>query len=584
MNVNESTRSTIPRFTRGAWESGEIVTRIGGGGIGGKATGLWELKCGLLGELDPLEFPGVRVTVPRMVVLGTDVFDAFMELNGLRELALSGASDARIGQAFLKASLPPEFLGDLRDFIAQVDVPLAVRSSSLLEDALKHPFAGVYVTKMIPNNQTDTDSRFRALDHAIRFVFAATYFKAARDYFEGTGHDQSQEKMAVIIQEVVGDRHGDRFYPRMSGVARSFNYYPSGAARPTDGVVNLALGLGRTIVDGGLSWSYSPAYPAAPPPFKDMGERMRGTQTSFWSVNMGTPPLPDPMKETEYLLKEDLTVAEDDGELDHLVSTYDPQADRLRMGLNGKGPRVLDFAPILVGETLPLNGLMQRLFPLAERTAGCPVELEFAIDTDHAYPGDHRLCLLQMRPMATPDETTRVAPVELSDPGVVVAADRAMGNGSRADLFDIVYLKPDAFKAAETMAIATEVEKFNRELRQAGRPYVLIGFGRWGSSDPWLGVPVDWGQISGASVIVETSISGMNPDPSQGAHFFHNLIGLGVFYLTASRIGGSVDWSWLEAQPTAGESKHVRHLRLAQPMAARVDGLAGLGVVERKTS
>ena len=580
--MNKVIQPEIPRFTRGAWEAGEIVTRIGGGRVGGKARGLWQMKTSLLGDIDPLEFPGLRVTVPRMVVLGTDVFDAFMDLNGLRELSLSGVSDARISHAFLKATLPPELLGDLRDFISQVESPLAVRSSSLLEDALAHPFAGVYATKMIPNNQSGTNQRFRALDHAIRFVFAATYFKAAGDYFAGTGHDHGQEKMAVIIQEVVGDRHDDRFYPRMSGVARSFNYYPSGAAKPTDGVVNLALGLGRQIVDGGLSWGYSPAYPAAPPPFNDLGDRLRSTQTEFWAVNMGPLPLPDPMRETEYLVREDLATAEGDGELDHLVSTYDPGSDRLRMGCVGGGPRVLDFAPVLVAETLPLNGLMRRLFPLAERTAGCPVELEFALDLDHTVAGGHRLCLLQMRPMAVPDGDTRVAPVDLTAPGVVVAADRALGNGVRDDVADVVYLKPEAFAAADTPAIALEVEGFNRDLLAAGLPYLLVGFGRWGSSDPWLGVPVDWGQISGARIIVETSIRGMNPDPSQGAHFFHNLIGLGVFYLTASTSGGAVDWAWLDAQSAVGETAHVRHVRLSAPLDARVDGLAGLGVIERK--
>ena len=578
--MTSAAKQPIPRFTRGAWESGEIITRLGGGGVGGKAAGLWQLKTELLGGLDPLEFPGIRVTVPRMLVLGTDVFDAFMDLNDLRETALEGASNARLSHLFLKATLPPEVLGDLRDFIAQVRVPLAVRSSSLLEDALEHPFAGVYATKMIPNHQASADERFTALCHAVRFVYAATYFKTAQDYFAGTGLDHGAEKMGVIIQEVVGDRHRDRYYPWLSGVARSFNYYPSGAAKPTDGVVNLALGLGRQIVDGGLSWCYSPAYPAAPPPFNNVGDRMRNTQTSFWTVNMGTPPPPDPMRETEFLLEAELEDAAADGVLDHLVSTYDHRSDRLRMGCAPGGPHVLDFAPILVGETLPLNGLLRRLFPLAERTAGCPVEIEFALD--HGPGGDDlRLCLLQMRPMAIPRGDTLVAPVDLSGDRVVVAADRALGNGARADLADLVYLKPETFDAGRTRAIAMEVEEVDRRLAREGRPYVLIGFGRWGSSDPWLGVPVEWGQIAGAKVIVETATKGMNPDPSQGAHFFHNLIGFGVYYLTVSPRGGSIAWDWLAAQPAVHESQHVRHIRLPQALTARVDGLAGLGVVER---
>jgi hypothetical protein len=386
--------------------------------------------------------------------------------------------------------------------------------------------------------------------------------------------------MAVVIQEVVGDRRGERFYPLIAGVARSFNYYPSGAAKPTDGVVNLALGLGRQIVDGGLSWCYSPVYPAAPPPFNNVGDRLRNTQTTFWAVNMGTPPPPDPMRETEYLLEADLAAAAADGVLDHLVSTYDPRSDRLRMGCNRGGPHVLDFAPVLVGETLPLNGLLRRLFPLAERTAGCPVEIEFALDDDPAGEG-HRLCLLQMRPMVIPRGDTFVSPVDLSADGVVVAADRALGNGVRDDLADIVYIVPETFDAARTRAIALEVEEVNRRLVREGRPYVLVGFGRWGSSDPWLGVPVEWGQIAGAKVIVETATAGMNPDPSQGAHFFHNLISFGVFYMTASPRGGAIDWEWLAAQPAVHHSAHVRHVRLPEPLAVRVDGLAGLGVLQR---
>ncbi len=570
----------IPRFTRGAWESGEIVTRLGGGSVGGKAAGLWQLKSELLAQLDPLEFPGLRVTVPRMVVLGADVFDSFLELNGLDPAELAASSDAHLAHVFRRATLPPEILGDLRDFIGQVHAPLAVRSSSLLEDALHHPFAGVYATKMIPNNQIDQDARFQALSDAIRLIYAATYFRTARDYFAGSGRDHTEEKMAVVIQEVVGNRHADRHYPLLSGVARSFNYYPTGAAKPTDGVVSLALGLGRQIVDGGLSWTYCPAYPAAPPPFNSLGDRLRSTQTDFWAVNMGAPPPPDPMRETEYLVREEMGAAEADGVLDHLVSTYDPRSDRLRMGCGREGPHVLDFAPVLVAETLPLNGMLRRLFPLAERTAGCPVELEFAMDRDPADPSQYRLCLLQMRPMVIPTGDVRVSPVDLAGADVVVAASRAMGNGVRDDLADIVYLKPEAFNAARTRVIAEEVGAFNRDLKAAGRPYVLVGFGRWGSSDPWLGVPVDWGQISGARVIVETSLERMNPDPSQGAHFFHNLIAFGVFYLTAAA-GGSVDWEWLAAQPAVAETDHVRHVRTAAPLTLRVDGLAGLGVLER---
>jgi len=568
----------LPVFSRGTWDSGKVVSRIGRGEIGGKANGLVLMAEALLGKIDNDEFPGFQVTIPRMVVLPTGMFDAFMQMNDLWDLAMSDASDSRIAHAFQKATLPPEYLGDLRDFISQVEAPLAVRSSSLLEDALDHPFAGVYSTKMIPNNQPDTDTRFQRLVEAIRFVYASTYFRPAKSYFEGSGLDHSSEKMALIVQEVVGNRHEDRFYPRMSGVARTFNYYSSGGAKPTDGVVNLALGLGRQIVDGELSWSYSPPYPAAPPPFNDVGDRMRNTQTTFWAVNMGPPPPPDPMGETEFLLNPDLTMAEGDEVLDHLVSTYDPRSDRIRLGLGAKGPRILDFGPLLVGETLPFNHLIRKILPLAEMTAGCPVELEFAMDCD--VSGTHRLCLLQMRAMVIPEGESRVSPQELSVPGVVLASEHGLGHGMKNDICDIVFIKPEDFQLSKTRAIAQEVEKINHSLLKAKRPYLLIGFGRWGSADPWLGVPVDWGQISGARIIVEASYKDLNPDPSQGSHFFHNLISFGIFYLTVRGNRTShIDWDWLNRQTTVQETSFIKHVGLSQPLLARMDGLAGLGVI-----
>ncbi len=576
--MNSDEAGTIPLFSRGTWESGEIVSRIGRGEIGGKGTGLWQMSQGLLQKMPAADYPDFEITIPRMVVLTTGVFEAFMDLNDLWELALSDASDARIAQGFQRATLPPEYLGDLRDFITQVNAPLAVRSSSLMEDMLNHPFAGVYCTKMIPNNAAAADTRFQRLNEAIRFVYATTFYKSAKNYFQGTDQDHKDERMAVVIQEVVGNRHRDCFYPETSGVARTFNYYPSGGAKPTDGVINLALGLGRQIVDGDLCWGYCPAYPTSPPPFNDLGDRMRGTQNKFWAVNMGTPPPPDPMGETEFLLRLDLDVAESDGTLDHMVSTYDPGSDRLRLGLSGAGPRVLDFGPMLVGETLPLNDLVARLLPLAERVAGCPVELEFAVDRTSG--GKHRFCLLQMRAMMVPAGESKVSLLELNEPGVVLASEQALGHGVKDDIADIVYIKPDSFDLGQTPAIAMEVEKLNNTLLTDGRPYMLIGFGRWGSADPWLGVPVDWGQISGARVIVESSFRGLNPDPSQGTHFFHNLISFQVSYLTVRGSGSSrIDWNWLERQTTVHETTYLRHVRVTDPLLVRLDGVAGLGIV-----
>lgn len=572
---------SLPVFRRASWEGGEVFTRLGTGGIGGKAAGLLLLQKEFLPHLDREDFPGLQIGLPRSVVIGTSMFEAFMDLNDLWDLVGKGPSDERIADAFRRAHLPPELVGDLRDLVSQIHTPLAVRSSSLLEDDLDHPFAGIYSTKMIPNNQPDTDSRYRCLDEAIRFVYATTYFSTARDYFRATGLEHDRERMAILIQEMVGNRHGDRLYPEISGVCRSFNYYPSGAARPTDGVVNLALGLGRQIVDGGLSWGYCPAYPATPPPFNDLGDRMYNTQKDFWAVNMGTPPPPDPMGETEFLLQCDLAQAEQDGVLDRSVSTYDAGSDRLRLGMVGKGPRILDYGPLLVGETLPVNDLLREAIPLAERTLGCPVEMEFAMD--RGDDGLDRFCLLQLRPMAIPRGDSKVTAIEMNEPDLVMACERALGHGVKEGIRDVVFVKPESFDFSRSREVAQEVDALNRELFSRGRPYVLIGFGRWGSSDPWLGIPVHWGQINGAAVIVEAPLGGPGPDPSQGAHFFHNLIAEGTFYLTIQ--GGRtdrIDWEWLQGRPVASSGRYTCHVRLENALQVRVDGLAGFGLVREE--
>jgi len=574
--------SHLPEFGREFLGADQTFTRIGRGDYGGKAAGLDLVREKVLARLSPDEFPDFEIAVPTLTVLTTELFDSFMERNGISPHALTDDSDDRIALAFQKTELPAEFVGDLRSLIASVHTPLAVRSSSLLEDALSHPFAGVYETKMIPNNQAGTDARFHRLIQAVKFVYASTFFASARSYISSVGEDLASEKMAVIVQEVVGTRSDERFYPTISGVARSYNYYPTGRAQPSDGVVNLALGLGRQIVDGGLSWTYCPKFPKAPPPYAGVGDLMKNSQTEFWAVNMGHPPPPDPIRETEYLSKADLKAAEYDGRLDRLVSTYDGRSDRMRPGIQGEGPRVLDFAPILSYDALPLNDLVLRLLDLAKEALGEDVEIEFAVEMDPLGRGKPRFGFLQARPMMVSREQTTVTEEEMSDPQAVVASSHVLGNGTREDIADIVYLRPEAFEAKHTPAIAAELEKINRALVREGRPYVLIGFGRWGSSDPWLGVPVDWGQISGVGVIVETTLPEMTPDLSQGSHFFHNMISFGVFYLSVRHTDShAIRWDWMDELPAVSESELVRHVRLPGPLSIRVDGKTGRGVIRR---
>ncbi|MCK4305970.1 MAG: hypothetical protein KAY24_17155 [Candidatus Eisenbacteria sp.] len=574
--------SGVPQFGRQFFGAEQTFTRVGSGSLGGKAAGLETIRQQILSGLDPGEFPRFEIVVPTLTVLTTELFDAFMEQNDLYPTALSDRPDERIAHAFQQGVLPAKHVGDLRALIAKVHTPLAVRSSSLLEDALAHPFAGVYGTKMIPNNQIDVDVRFQRLVEAIKFVYASTFFRQAKSYIRSVGQDLTCEKMAVIVQEVIGQRRGDRFYPCISGVGRSYNYYPSGHACPEDGVVNLALGLGKQIVDGGLSWTYSPAYPKAPPPVNNIGDLLKNTQTEFWAVHMGRPPLPDPIRETEYLVHLDLAAAEADGALQHLVSTYDPQSDRLRPGLGAKGPRVLDFAPILSLGVVALNDVLKRLLVLSQHAVGTAVEIEFALNITRRPESPTRLGFLQLRPMMVSEEQVDVTPEELLGKHVVLASEQVLGNGSPQGIRDVVFLKPGEFQAKYTRQIAVELEEVNRAAVEAGRPYLLIGFGRWGSSDPWLGVPVEWGQINGARVIVEASLREMNPDLSQGSHFFHNLISSRVLYLSMKHQGRyKIDWCWLDEQDTVMETRFVRHIRLVSPLEIKVDGRHGRGVVKR---
>ncbi|MGE5357961.1 MAG: PEP/pyruvate-binding domain-containing protein [Bacteroidales bacterium] len=575
----------VPRFDRAFFSGAHPFTRIGDGAYGGKASGLLFIHADLVSGFPASAFPPFAVSIPRLVVLATDVFDRFLAQNNLREVAHSDASDTRIANAFQRAQLPVDLVGDLRALVEQVHTPLAVRSSSLLEDALDHPFAGVYGTKMIPNNQFDADTRFRKLVEAIKYVWASTFFDGAKDYGRMIGRDIADEKMAVIIQEVVGRRHGDRYYPDVAGVARSYSFYRTGNARPEDGVVNLALGLGKTIVDGGLAWTYSPAYPHQTPPFASPRALLSETQSTFWAINMGKPPAYDPVAETEYLVQANLQHAADDETLDLVASTYDPQSDRLVIGRRPGGAWAITFAPLLALDELPLNALVKGVLARCEEALGAKVEIEFALTIEPASrtsPLAARFGFLQVRPMAVSDQVIDVPVAALESAEAIVASETVMGNGLVEGVADIVYVKPAAFEARHTRAIARELGGINRGLVASKRPYVLIGFGRWGSSDPWLGIPVEWSAINGATAVVEATLPNMNVEPSQGSHFFHNISSFHVSYFSVPHSGRyAIDFDWLAAQPAVAETEFVRHVTLATPVAVKVDGRTGRGVVAR---
>ena len=469
-----SSHPQIIRFGRNFLDPNSPLSCIGRGELGGKAHGLAFIRDILRSELDPQAFPQITIDIPSLAVVCTGVFDTFMARNHLYEIAASDLPDNRIAYEFQKAELPFEVLGDLRAIVDQVHMPLAIRSSSLLEDSMHEPFAGIYATKMIPNNRFDPDVRFRQLIEAIKFVYASTFLSSARNYREATGHRDEDEKMAVIIQEMVGKRYYNHFYPELSGVGRSYNYYPMQPANPQDGVISLALGLGKFIVDGGGAWSYSPAYPKVEPPFGSVDKLMKNTQTQFWVVNMGDTPDYDPTRETEYLLLENITTADKEGSLRYLASTYMAHSGRLSIGTGFKGPRALTFAPLLVLEELPFNPLIAKLMSICEHALDTPVEIEFAMNFN-----PHRFGFLQVRTMVVPSGEIRVADEELANSHALIASTTVLGNGIDESIQDIVYIKPQDFELRHTRSVVPEFVRLNRKLQSLGRPLLKWGIRYW---------------------------------------------------------------------------------------------------------
>jgi len=575
-----SVKTDLVPFDRTRIGGPGTLSRMGTGSIGGKAHGLASVRSILETAVQPHFESRIAVGVPTLVVIATDYFDAFLKENHLTEIAMGRERDDVVAHAFQKAELPAQLVGDLRALVAEVRAPLAVRSSSMLEDAMFEPFASVYATKMIPNNQTSTDLRFRRLAEAVKYVYASTFFQNAKDYIKATHHTTEDERMAVIIQEVVGCDYGERFYPEISGVARSYNFYPMGYARPEDGVVDLALGLGKTIVDDGMAWSYSPACPQANPPYNSLGELLEQTQTRFWAINMRGPDAYDPIKESEYIHQYDLSDAERDQSLSFIASTYRQHEDRVVMGIRELGPRLLDFGPILKADEIPLNQLIKTLLKACEEALACMVEMEFAVTLGQTKSQSARFGFLQVRPMVVSDVLVDLPLDELYSDRALVASESVLGNGVAYDITDVVYVLPDSFRRAHTQTIADELERINRDLLDSGTRYLLMGFGRWGTTDPRGGVPVNFGQISGAKMIVEATLPGMDFILSQGSHFFHNITSFKIGYFSVSYDGKfKIDWDWLDRQTLVTDTGLIRHVRLARPLTVKIDGRTGRGVI-----
>jgi CheY-like chemotaxis protein len=574
----------IASFSRGDYDTDASFVRIGTGSLGGKARGLAFVNGMLKKYLDPGAFPGVSVSIPPTIVLGTDVFAQFVAQNDLLPVAVRNAPDEHILRAFLRADLPPTVLGDLRAILEKVQYPLAVRSSSLLEDALYQPFAGIYATVMIPNSSADFSVRFHNLTQAIKYVFASTYFQGAKSYIEATGNRVEEEKMAVIIQAMVGERRYRYFYPSFSGVARSYNYYPFGKAKPRDGVVNLALGLGKTIVDGGVNLQFSPAYPTVFPQFGTTRDYFHNSQVKFYAVDLQSDIIRKYPTEDEHLVHLGIEDAELHGTLAHIASTWSAENDALYEGVFRQGPRVINFGPILKSRVMPLVDIVRLLLGMCETAMNCPVEMEFAVrlGAREALPAE--FSFLQVRPMVKQEGGPQVDLAAFAQDEVLLRSSQALGNGA-ISVADVVYVKPETFDAMRTRRIASELARVNAACTAQHAPYLLIGPGRWGSSDPSLGIPVKFPDISAARAIVETTLPTMVVDPSQGSHFFQNLTSFHIVYLTQRHYNSAdaIDYDWLAAQETVEETEHVRRVRLPADLRILVDGQSGNGVVLKRT-
>jgi len=553
--------------------------RIGSGSLGGKARGLAFVRHLLRTGRITRRFPGVRISVPPAVVIATDQFDQFLTENNLGDFALHCDDDAEIQRRFLDAALPISLQENLKAFLSEVDYPLAVRSSSLLEDSQYQPFTGVYETFMLGNQHASLPARLDELSEAIKRVYASTFSQHAKAYVRATPYRLEEEKMAVILQQVVGTAHGPRFYPDCSGVVRSHNFYPVSPMTFADGIAAVALGLGRTVVDGGKCLSFCPRYPQNLLQLSSVEDILANTQTEFCALELDGVPYnegPGHLREARF----GLDVAEADGTLNAVASAYSADNHVVYDGLSRPGARVVTFAPMLKHGVFPLATILELLVRAGEDALGNPVEIEFAVRLPRAgEPAEFGF--LQIRPLTLARDHQDLAIGDVDPSQLICQSTKVLGNGRIENLYDIVVVDSQRFERSRSQEVARAVAHFNATLSAENRPYLLIGVGRWGSNDPWLGIPVEWDEISGARAIVEAGFHDFRVTPSQGSHFFQNLTAFQVGYFTVNPDAGegSIDWQWLAEQPAVEEQGCVRHLQFAAPLCVVMNSRSSQGVI-----
>ena len=554
--------------------------RIGSGSLGGKARGLAFVRHLLRTRRITRRFPGVRITVPPAVVIATDMFDLFLAENNLGDFALHCDNDTEIQQRFLDAAMPVPLEEDLKAFLSEVEYPVAVRSSSLLEDSQYQPFTGVYETFMLGNQQPSLQTRLDELSEAIKRVYASTFSQHAKAYVRATPYRLEEEKMAVILQQVVGTAHGSRFYPDFSGVVRSHNFYPVEPMTFADGIAAVALGLGRTVVDGGKCLSFCPRYPRNLLQFSSVEDILANTQTEFCAlaldgIHHGGGP--GHLREARF----GLDVAEADGTLHAVASTYSADNQAVYDGLSRPGPRVVTFAPMLKHEMFPLASILELLVRAGEDALGNPVEIEFAVRLPRTDNEPSEFGFLQIRPLTLARDHQDLSIGDVDSSQLICQSTKVLGNGRIENLHDIVVVDSQRFERSRSQEVARAVAHFNATLSAENRPYLLIGVGRWGSNDPWLGIPVEWDEISGARAIVEAGFHDFRVTPSQGSHFFQNLTAFQIGYFTVNPDAGegAIDWPWLAEQAAVEEQGCVRHLQFSQPLCIVMNSKTSQGVI-----
>lgn len=573
-------QGVVAVFQRDRFDRYSNFARIGDGSLGGKGRGLAFIDNMVKRHAEFDEFENAQVVIPKTVVLCTDIFDEFMDTNNLYQLALSDASDDEILRHFLRAKLPDRLVEDFFAFFDVVKSPIAIRSSSLLEDSHYQPFAGIYSTYMIPY-LSDKYEMLRMLSDAIKGVYASVYYKDSKAYMQATSNVIDQEKMAVILQEVVGTQYGDRYYPSISGVARSVNYYPINDEQAEEGTVSLALGLGKYIVDGGLTLRVCPYHPDKVLQTSEMEMALRETQTRFYALDLKNMGQNFSLDDGFNLLKLPVKEAEADGSLNYIASTYDPYDMVIRDGIYPGGRKVITFANILQHDVFPLPRILQLVQKYGQGEMRRPVEIEFAVNFN-AKEKNGTFYLLQIRPMvdmkADLAEDLDLIPSEQ----ILLRSENALGQGVMDDIQDVIYVKTDGYSASNNQLIAYDIEKLNRRFLDEGKHYVLVGPGRWGSSDTWLGIPVKWPNISAARVIVEAGLTNYRVDPSQGTHFFQNLTSFGVGYFTVNAYinDGIYNQELLNSMPAVEETKFLRWVHFDKPLTVKMNGKKKVGVVQ----